>query len=221
VREGTRTVASVGRPIPGFEVELRNEQGLPVAAGEVGRIFVRGPSLMNGYFNATEATAKALVDGWLDTGDLGFERSGELYVTGRAKDVIIVRGANHVPQEFEECLDGMPGVRAGCVAATGFIPPDGAGEELLLLVERTEGAPDDLAEKVRSAVTERTGIRPHTVELLAPGTLPRTSSGKLRRSEALRLHLAGELLPPRKVNTMGLVLEIARSVAAQSGILPP
>jgi hypothetical protein len=115
----------------------------------------------------------------------------------------------------------MPGVRAGCVAAAGFLPSDGSGEELILMAEKTDGAPEDLIERIRSAVTERTGIRPHTIELLAPGTLPRTSSGKLRRSEALRLHLAGELRPPRKVRTMGLVLEIARSVAAQSGILPP
>jgi acyl-CoA synthetase (AMP-forming)/AMP-acid ligase II len=221
VRDGTRAVASVGRPIPGFEIELRSERGLPVESAEVGRIFVRGPSLMDGYFGSPESTSKALVDGWLDTGDLGFERDGELYVTGRAKDVIIIRGANHVPQEFEECLDGMPGVRAGCVAAAGFLPSDGSGEELILMAEKTEGAPEDLIERIRSAVTERTGIRPHTIELLAPGTLPRTSSGKLRRSEALRLHLAGELRPPRKVRTMGLVLEIARSVAAQSGILPP
>src|SRR5262249_55220856 len=121
----------------------------------------------------------------------------------------------------EECLDGMPGVRAGCVAAAGFLPQDGVGEELLLMVEKTEEAPEDLAERIRSAVTERTGIRPPTVELLEPRTLPPTSSGKLGRSEALRRHLAGELRPPRKVRTMGLVLEIARSVAAQSGILPP
>ncbi len=214
IREGDRAVVSVGAPVSGFELEVRDEQNVPVLPGRVGRIHVRGPSLMEGYFGAPEATARALVDGWLDTGDLGFLRDGELYVTGRARDIVVIRGANHVPHEFEECLDGVPGVRVGCTAAVGYLPSDGIGEELLLLVETTPDAPPDLDEQVRARVAEHTGIRPHAVELLAAGTLPRTSSGKLRRQEALRRYLAGELRPPKKVGAAGIVVEMARSMAA-------
>ncbi|MGA9520666.1 MAG: AMP-binding protein [Myxococcaceae bacterium] len=214
IRDGERAVASVGAPVSGFEVEVRDEQNAALPPGRVGRIHVRGPSLMEGYFGAPEATSRALVDGWLDTGDLGFMRDSELYVTGRARDIVVIRGANHVPQEFEECLDGIPGVRAGCTAAVGYLPAQTIGEELLLLVETTADAPQDLAAQVQARVAEHTGIRPHAVELLRPGTLPRTSSGKLRRREALRRYLAGELRPPKKPGAAGMVLEMARSVAA-------
>ncbi len=168
---------------------------------------------MAGYFERPEATAATLVDGWLDTGDLGFVQDGELYVCGRAKDLVIIRGANHTPQEFEECLDGLDGVRAGCAVALGFTPDGADGEELLVLAERTGPESDDPAvlQAIRRAILERTNVKPHTVALLAPGTLPRTSSGKLRRSEALRRYLGGELTAPAKVTGLKLVGEMAKS----------
>jgi acyl-CoA synthetase (AMP-forming)/AMP-acid ligase II len=198
-RDG-RALASVGKPVPGTEIEVRD-----------GRIFVRGPSVMTGYFENPEATRRTLVDGWLDTGDLGFVDGGELFVSGRAKDVVIVRGANHAPQTFEECLDKVEGVRLGCAVAVGYVPDGQDGEALLLLVE---GEGDDLAARVISAVAEQTSIRPHKVEILAPGTLPRTSSGKLRRQEALRRYLAGELGPPRAVNALRVGGEVAKSLVS-------
>jgi len=167
---------------------------------------------MHGYFERPELTNEALVDGWLDTGDLGFVRQGELFVCGRSKDVVIIRGANHAPSTFEECLDGVEGVRAGCAVAVGH-RPTGDEESLLLLVETTCESTSDLAERIARIVTERTGIRPGEVVLLAPGTLPRTSSGKLRRRESLRRHLAGELSPPAAVTGLLLVKELARSAA--------
>jgi acyl-CoA synthetase (AMP-forming)/AMP-acid ligase II len=195
-----RELASVGSPVPGVEVDARD-----------GRIFVRGPSLMKEYFGDPEATRAALQDGWLDTGDLGFERDGELFVSGRAKDVIILRGANHAPQEFEDALDGVPGVRPGCVVAVGR--PGAEEEELVLLVEQSgELSP----EQISARVTERTGIRPAEVRLLEPGTLPRTSSGKLRRTEALRQLQAGELAAPDKVTFLHLAKEMARSALAKA-----
>jgi len=195
-----RALASVGKPVPGTELEIRD-----------GRIFVRGPSVMTGYFANPEATARTLVDGWLDTGDLGFSDGGELFVSGRAKDVVIVRGANHAPQTFEECVDKVAGVRLGCAVAVGYVPDGQDSEALLLLVE---GDGDDLAARVTAAVAERTSIRPHKVEILAPGTLPRTSSGKLRRQEALRRYLAGELGPPRPVNALRVGGEVAKSLVS-------
>jgi len=214
VAPGARDVVSVGRPVPGMEVEVRGEGGEPLPAGRLGRIFVRGPSVMQGYLGDAAATALAIPGGWLDTGDLGFHLGGELFIHGRAKDVVIVRGANHAPDEFEACLAGVAGLRPGCAVAVGFVPPDGEGEELLLLAERARGSRETdeaLAEAARRAVLERTGVRAHAVRILAPGTLPRTSSGKLRRFEALRRHLAGSLRPPARVTALALARHALRS----------
>jgi acyl-CoA synthetase (AMP-forming)/AMP-acid ligase II len=169
---------------------------------------------MTEYFDQPEATAQAVVAGWLDTGDLGFIDRGELYISGRAKDVVIIRGANHQPQEFENCLEGISGVRTGCAVGLGFTPKGGTGEELLLLVETSGHASDDLSERIRRAVLDGTGVRPHTIQLLEPGTLPRTSSGKMRRSEALRRFLMGELSPPQPVNTVRLAGKLLESALA-------
>jgi fatty-acyl-CoA synthase len=213
---GRREVVSVGTPLPGVEVEVRDARGRSLPEGRLGRIFARGPSLMREYLGDPAATARALAGGWLDTGDLGFVADGELHVHGRAKDVVVVRGANHAPDEFEAAVAGVPGVRPGCVVAAGFAPGDADGEALLVLLERRRGARDDAAIEAaaRRAVLERTGISPHTVRVLAPGTLPRTSSGKLRRQEALRRFLAGSLAPPRRTTALRVALEAARSQLA-------
>jgi acyl-CoA synthetase (AMP-forming)/AMP-acid ligase II len=194
-----RELVSVGAPLPGAEVDVRD-----------GRIFVRGPSVMGGYYENPQATAQALQDGWLETGDLGFVEDGELFVTGREKEVIILRGKNHAPQEFEDALDGLPGARAGCAAAVAL--PTAEGEELALLVERNGELTEDA---VKARVNERTGIVPRAVHLLEPGTLPRTSSGKLRRAEARRLLLEGELRAPDRVTLLHLAKEMARSALAR------
>jgi acyl-CoA synthetase (AMP-forming)/AMP-acid ligase II len=213
---GSYELASVGKPVPGVEVEIRSEDGRVVAEGQVGRVMVRGLSVMRGYFEDEEASRAALKDGWLDTGDLGFWADGELYLCGRVKDLVIIRGANHAPQEFEVCLEGLAGVRPGCAVALGFTPPGGSSEELLVLAERRGDASQDaaVAEAIRGAVVERTGVRPHTVKLLEPGTLPRTSSGKMRRREALRRYLAGQLTPPARMNVVRFAAELARSTFA-------
>ncbi len=216
VVDGSRDVVSVGRPVPGFEVCVRDELGHTLEERRVGRVFVRGPSVMAGYFGHPEATADALdAEGWLDTGDLGFEADGELFLTGRAKDLVIIRGANHAPQEFEECLEAVEGLRTGCAVALGFTPEGENDEALLLLAEHAPGAEvEGLEERIREAVLAGTGVKAHTVRVVEPGTLPRTSSGKLRRSEALRRYLAGELTAPKKVGTVGLVVEMAKSALA-------
>jgi acyl-CoA synthetase (AMP-forming)/AMP-acid ligase II len=216
IAAGKRALVSVGAPVPGCEVEVRGEDGAVRPERRVGRIFTRGPSVMREYFGQREATARVLRGGWLDTGDLGFVDQGQLYVCGRAKDVVIVRGANHDPQEFEECLDGIPGVRAGCAVAVGHLAPDTQEEVLVVIAETSADAPADLATRISAAIVARTSIRPHAVELVSPGTLPRTSSGKLRRGEALRQYAAGELHAPRRVHLLSLGAELARSAAAHA-----
>jgi acyl-CoA synthetase (AMP-forming)/AMP-acid ligase II len=213
VADGPREVVSVGRPIPGVEVEVRSPSGAALPERRLGRVFVRSASLMEGYLGLPEATARALVGGWLDTGDLGFVEGGELYVHGRAKDVVIVRGANHAPDELEAPLADVAGVRPGCAVAVGA-DRDGEGEGLLLLVERAGPPSDDaaVADAARRAVLERTGVAGEVV-MLAPGTLPRTSSGKMRRSEALRRHLAGALRPPEPVTPLRMARALVRSTA--------
>jgi len=212
---GGREVVSVGAPVPGVAVEIRGPSGEVVATGETGRIFVRGPAVMEGYFGRPGATAEVLRDGWLDTGDLGFVEEGELYVCGRAKEIVVLRGANHAPQRFEEALAPVEGVRPGCAVAFGFLPPDGEGEELAILFERNDGgAVADLEERVRAAVVEATGIRPVAAVALAPGTLPRTTSGKLQRGEARRLWLAGALEPPAPVTPLRLAGALLHSQLA-------
>ena len=209
VKPGAKEVVSVGRPLAGVEVEIRDNGGLRLRPGRVGHVFVRGPSIMAGYFGQPELTDQVLHGGWLDSGDLGFVHDGELFVCGRHKEIVIVRGANHAPEEFEAALDGLPGVRSGCAAAVGFVPADGDEEALAMLVETTSDAPSTLTQDVASRVQERTGILPAHVQLLAPGTLPKTTSGKLRRREARIRWLAGMLSPPKKVTAMKLALQAA------------
>ncbi len=214
VRPGLFEIASVGPPVAGVEVEVRGERGAELPERRVGRIFVRGPSIMVGYFGNPAATASAVHNRWLDTGDLGFFADGELFVCGRSKDLVIIRGANHQPQEFESCLEGLKGVRTGCAVALGFTPQGADGEELLILAERSRAPVPNLEERIREVVLNGTGIRAHTVVILEPGTLPRTSSGKLRRSEALRRFLAAELKPPSPVNPLRMARHLLRSAVA-------
>ena len=216
VEPGDKEIVSVGGPLPGMGVEIRDDHGFALPDAHVGHIFVSGPSLMAGYLGRPDLTDQALHDGWLHTGDRGFIHDGELYVCGRQKDIVIVRGANHAPEEFEAALDGLPGVRAGCAVAVGFVPPGDEDEALAMLVETTSDATDSLAHDVASRVQQHTGVLPAHVELLAPGTLPRTSSGKLRRREALTQWLTGQLAPPKKVTAARLLVQAANGELLQA-----
>jgi fatty-acyl-CoA synthase len=216
VEPGGKEIVSAGPPLAGMGVEVRDDHGTAQPPGHVGHIFVSGPSIMAGYFGRPDLTNRVLQDGWLNTGDRGFIHDGELYVCGRQKDIVIVRGANHAPEEFEAALEGLPGVRTGCAVAVGFVPPGDDDEALAMLVETTSDATPDLAQDVASRVQQNTGILPAHVELLAPGTLPRTSSGKLRRREALNQWLTGKLTPPKKVTAARLLVQAANGELFQA-----
>lgn len=212
-------LASVGQPLPGFEVEVRDESGKALAMNRVGRIWVRGPTLMQGYLHRPAATAAALRRGWLDTGDLGFLHEEQLYITGRAKDLLIVRGRNHAPEEIENALAGLPGVRSGCCAAVSHLPEEADHEQVWLFVESRHAGNarqrEELAKRCRRRVLAQTGVALDRVEVLKPRSLPRTSSGKIRRREALRQFLGGELEPPAPVTAAHLLEALGRSSRAQ------
>ena len=191
---------SVGSALPAHEIRLVDDDRNDVAERVVGRLFFRGPSCTSGYYRNPEATARAIsADGWIDSGDLAYRANGELFVTGRVKDLIIKGGRNLVPQEIEEVVGGIEGIRKGCVAAFG-IPDEATGTERLVVLAET--AMEDAATHARlereaiAAIAEGVGIPPDTVVIVPPGTVPKTPSGKIRRSAAREAFRAGQIGGP-------------------------
>ena len=201
---------SLGRALPGYEVAIRSDDRLDVPAGQVGQVWVRGPSLTDGYLDGASPT----VDGWLDTGDRGFVLDDELYVCGRTSDVVVIRGRNHAAHDLERACDGVAGVRTGCVVAASEVGT--GGERVHVFVEARERT-DDLGARCRRRILELTNVDPDEVWVLDPGTLPRTSSGKLRRQETLTMHLRGELVPPAHVGPLLVAREVVKSALGYLG----
>jgi len=191
-----RAIVNCGRALPGLTVEIRDETGLVLADRHIGRLFVAGEGVMAGYFRDEAATAACLADGWLDTGDMGYLADGYVYIVGRAKDMIIINGKNHWPQDIEWAIEQLPGFKAGDIAAFAITTPGGEEAPAVLVQCRTS----DLAERTHLREAIRTKVRAITgmscvVELVPPRTLPRTSSGKLSRSKARSQYLSGEIQP--------------------------
>lgn len=215
--EGKNAIAvvSVGAPVPGHEVRMVDENGRPVAERTVGHILVRGPSIMEGYFENPEATSAVFQDGWLRTGDLGFRLDGEIYITGRAKDMIIVRGRNVFAADLERVAERVAGVRPGGAVAFGVYNDEQATEEITLVAETTlteKNAHTALIRSVKEFVLDRSGVRIDRVVLVPPRTLPRTSSGKKQRSQTRHLFLEGELdLPSLGRMKLGMVYMRSRA----------
>ncbi|HUG82200.1 MAG TPA: hypothetical protein VML01_11085, partial [Bryobacterales bacterium] len=188
-----------GRALPGHEVRIVDESGHDVAERTQGRLIFRGLSKTSGYFRNDEATAAVTdADGWMDSGDLAYRASDEVYITGRLKDCIIKAGHNIIPQEVEMAAADVPGVRRGCVAAFGSTD-SASGTERLIVVAETRSY--DKAERARMraaivrAIDEKVGLPPDVVELVPPQTVPKTSSGKIRRNETRSLFEQGALRP--------------------------
>jgi fatty-acyl-CoA synthase len=188
---------SVGRPVPAHDVRIVDPEGRDLPERSVGRLVFRGPSQMPGYYNRPDATAAITLEGgWLDSGDLAYAADGELYVTGRVKDLIIKGGRNLVPQEIEEAAASVDGIRRGCVAAFGVAQAKLGTESLVVAAEtRTvePGARDALVAAVNEKVSDAVGVPPDRVLLLPPGAIPKTSSGKIQRDETRRLYEGGKL----------------------------
>jgi fatty-acyl-CoA synthase len=187
-----RCFVECGEPLPEYEVEIRNEDGKVLPDRHSGTIYVRGPSVMSGYFNAPEDTARSLsADGWLNTGDIGYRVEGRLIITGREKDLIIINGRNIWPQDLEYLAEQQPEVNISDALAFSVPGPD--GEEVCVLVVQCRDSDSDvrasLIERLKRLVHLELGIDTY-VELVPSHTLPRTSSGKLSRSKARQQFIA-------------------------------
>jgi len=189
-----RTFVSCGKVLPGHRVEIRGESGEVLGQRQVGRVFVDGPSVMSGYFNDDAATADALKDGWLDTGDLAYWIDADLVIVGRAKDLMIVNGRNVWPQDIEWTVEHMDGLRSGDSAAIVIVNNEGAEQPTVLVQCRLSDATErsKLATEVRTKVQESSGIQCDIV-LVPARSLPKTTSGKLARGRAKTMFMAGEI----------------------------
>ena len=197
-----RAIVNCGKPLPDMQVLITGEDGHARGDHQIGKVWCRGPSVMHSYFRNPEATADCLVPGddgkgpWLDTGDMGYTAKGYLFIVGRAKDMIIINGKNHWPQDIEWAVEQLPGFNHGDIAAFAIEMENGEEAPAVLVhckvsdPEERVRLRDQIADKVRS-VTGMSCI----VELVPPRTLPRTSSGKLSRAKAKKLYLAGEIVP--------------------------
>jgi fatty-acyl-CoA synthase len=188
-----RSFVRCGYPLPGHEIEVRDPNGTRLGERHVGRVHARGPSLMQGYYGAPAETARVLsADGWLDTGDLGFFANGEIVISGRAKDLIIVNGRNLWPQDLEWTAESeLDLLRSNDVAVFSV---EGETDEIVVaLVQCRAGEPAEreaLATEIGNIFRARYGVKTRVV-LVPPRSLPLTSSGKMSRSRARAIYLAG------------------------------
>ena len=207
----SQEIVSCGRPFPGHEVAIVDEAGTHLSERKIGEIVTRGPSITSGYYQEPELTAAAFKSGWLHTGDLGYVADGEVYICGRLKDIIIIRGRNFYPQDIEWVVSELPGVRRGNVVAFGVtVNPEaqssvhtGAGtdagmgeEQLVVCAEAFQADAAGLVESIKAAVTAELGLAVYRVEIVAQGALPRTSSGKPQRRKTKQMFLDGSFVRP-------------------------
>lgn len=188
-----REVVNCGKVIAQYEMEIRDEDDNDVGERQIGRVCVRGPSVMAGYFEDPIETANCLSeDGWLDTGDMGYVKDGSLYIIGRVKDLIIINGKNHWPQDIEWAVEQLPELRSGDSAAVS-IPGHNNEEVPAVLVQcrtRDENERLDMENRIKDKVQAIIGHPPKII-LIPPRSLPRTSSGKLSRVKARNQYLTG------------------------------
>ncbi len=193
---GLSDVVCVGEPIADTEVRIAAPDGSALAAGEIGEIEVNGPSVFAGYWNDPAATAESLRDGWLSTGDLGFLDDGELYITGRTKDVLIVRGSNVMPHEIEWLAETVTGGGGALRTGAFSVARGAAGEEPVVVVEVGTRDPDklrDLGHEIKSRIGRTLSLPLADLVFVRRGRIPKTTSGKVQRRALRDKYLNGEL----------------------------
>ncbi len=191
-----RAIVNCGKAVKDMALEIRGEHGEALSDHHIGKVWCKGPSVMHSYFRDPESTAACLVDGWLDTGDMGYTVDGYLFIVGRAKDMIIINGKNHWPQDIEWAVEQLPGFNHGDIAAFSVETENGEEAPAVLVHCRVSdpAARVELRDMIRDKVRAITGMN-CIVELVPPRTLPRTSSGKLSRAKAKKQYLSGEIEP--------------------------
>jgi len=196
--ENVLRFVACGRPLPGHEIRIVDEADRELPDRMEGRIQFRGPSSTSGYFRNPQATAELLRDGWLDSGDMGYIAEGDLYISGRRKDMIIRGGRNLYPQELEEAVGNLQGIRRGRVAVFGVPDRRNRTEKLVVLAEtrlREHAAREALTRTIAELGRQLVGGPPDDIVLAPPNTVLKTSSGKLRRTACRELYERGEIRP--------------------------
>ena len=185
-----------GQPLPGHQIRIVDATGYEVAEREQGRLEFKGPSATSGYFHNPEETHRLFHDGWVDSGDLAYIAEGEVYLTGRVKDVIIRAGRNVYPHELEEAIGNLSGIRKGCVAVFGSTDTASGTEKLIALAETREtdaATREQLRHAIVAIATDLVGMPPDDVVLAPPHTVLKTSSGKLRRAASRERYERGDI----------------------------
>jgi fatty-acyl-CoA synthase len=202
-----------GKTFPNHEVAVFDDLGKRLGDRHIGELCVRGPSVASGYYLDPEATERTFGGGWLKTGDYGYVVNGNVYITGRKKDLIIINGRNYDPQRIEWLVDDLPEVRKGSTVA--FSRPGAGSEELIVVLEGRTQNPEALKELVRGVVTEQTQLIAADVVVCPVGSLPKTSSGKLQRAKTRQQYLDGTVGQEgnRSLGSNGEKLVVARHVA--------
>jgi 1-acyl-sn-glycerol-3-phosphate acyltransferase len=191
-----------GQPLPGHEIRVVDEAGRELGERREGRIEFRGPSATNGYFRNEAKTRELLHGDWRDTGDRGYMAGGDIFITGRIKDIIIRAGRHLYPQEIEEAVANVAGVHKGGVAVFGVTDRASGTERVVVLVETRETDPiarATLQARAHEVVTDAAGTPPDEIILAPPRTVPKTSSGKIRRSAAKEMYQSGHIGPVHRV----------------------
>jgi fatty-acyl-CoA synthase len=189
--EDALELVSCGHVFPGHAVSILADDGRELGQREVGEIVVRGPSVTSGYYQNPEATATGYKDGALHTGDLGYVDRDQVYVCGRIKDLIIIRGANFYPQDIEWAVAEVEGVRRDNVVAFSVMQ-DGE-EKLVIAAEGNSGDAAELRKSIAIKVVESCALSPGYVSIVRVGSLPKTSSGKAQRRRTKQLYEQGQL----------------------------
>lgn len=214
---GTLSFVSCGRPLPGHEVRIVDDEGHHLGERREGRLEFRGPSATQGYHRNPEATRKLLRDSWLDSGDRAYVAGGEVYVTGRIKDIIIRAGRHIYPDELEAAIGAVPDVRKGCVAVFGSKDAATGTERVIVLAETRVAEPkqhEALRDAILAAVVQVIGEPPDDVALVAPHTVLKTSSGKIRRAASREVYESGRYSSTQRRAAWVQLLRLILSAAA-------
>lgn len=194
-------VVACGQPLPGHEIRIVDEAGYELGERQEGRLEFRGPSTTRGYFHNEVKTRELIRNGWIDSADRAYMAGGDVYITGRIKDIIIRAGRHLYPQEIEEAVAGIAGIRKGGVAVFGVADQVSGTERVVVLAETRETDPAAraaLQARAQEVMTDIAGTPPDEVVLAPPSTVPKTSSGKIRRSAAKELYASGNVGPTRR-----------------------